>query len=193
MRALLLALATLAALSGASSAHAGSLAIDGVKYEPTASVAGQTLRLNGAATKHNKLGVRNFAVSVYVQTPVHTTEALLAAPGPKRISFAFLRTVQADAMGFLTKGVQSNMDRSDYSKTFSGVMQLGALLGGHPSFSDGDSFAMDYQPGVGTTFLINGKPQGEAVKEPEFFKAMLLIWLGPKPADPQMKVALLAG
>ncbi len=46
---------------------------------------------------------------------------------------------------------------------------------------------------MGTTFLINGKPQGEAVKEPEFFKAMLLIWLGPKPADPQMKVALLAG
>ncbi len=190
MRALLLALA--ATLAGAC-AHAGSLTVDGVKYEPTASVGGRTLQLNGAATKHNKLGARNFSVSVYVEKPVHTTEALLAVPGPKRIHFAFLRTVQADSMRFLTQGVQNNIDRGDFSKTFAGVMQLGSLLGGHPTFAEGDSFAMDYQPGVGTVFLVNGKRQGEPVKEPEFFKAMLLIWLGPKPADPMMKTALLAG
>ena len=191
MRALLLALA--AVLASTCAQADSSVAIDGVKYEPTVGVAGKTLRLNGAATKHNKLGIRNFAVSVYVEKPVHKTEELIAAPGPKRISFAFLRNVQADTMRFLTQGVQSNMDRSDFSKTFVGVMQLGSLLGAHPTFAEGDSFAMDYQPGVGTVFLINGKPHGETVKEPEFFKAMLLIWLGPKPADAQMKAGLLAG
>ena len=190
MRALLLALATM--LAG-TCAQAGSLVVDGVKYEPTAVVGGKTLRLNGMTTKHNKLGDRNFAVSVYVQTPTHTTDALLAVPGPKRISFAFLRPVQADNMRFLTQGVQNNVDRAEFSKTFVGVMQLGTLLGAHPTFAEGDSLTMDYQPCVGTRFLINGKRQGEPVKEPEFFKAMLLIWLGPKPADAQMKAGLLAG
>jgi len=190
MRAPLLVLVATLASHGA---QADSLTVDGVKYEQTVSVAGKTLRLNGAATKHNKQGIRNFAVSVYVPTTARTTDALLAEAGPKRISFAFLRTVQADTMRFLTQGVQSNIDRVEFSKTFVGVMQLGALLGAHPTFSEGDSLAMDYQPGTGTTFLINGKPQGEPVKEPEFFKAMLLIWLGPKPVDPQMKAGLLAG
>lgn len=191
MRASLFALLTLA--TAVSSAHADSVTIDGVRYDANVSVAGKALKLNGAATKHNKMGARNFAVAVYVEKPVHKTAELVAAPGPKRISFSFLRPVQADNMRFLTQGVQSNMDQTDFSKTFVGVMQLGSLLGAHPTFSEGDSFAMDYQPGVGTTFLINGRPQGQAVKEPEFFKAMLLIWVGPKPADPQMKTSLLAG
>jgi hypothetical protein len=36
-----------------------------------------------------------------------------------------------------------------------------------------------------------GKVQGEPFKEPEFFKAMMSIWLGPVPADHTLKDALL--
>ena len=36
-------------------------------------------------------------------------------------------------------------------------------------------------PGVGTTVLVNGKPQGEPIKEPEFFTALMRIWLGTPP------------
>ena len=189
MRTLLLALLTFAALA----ARADTVEIDDVKYEPTVGVAGKELRLNGAATRRNPQGVRNFAVAVYLQAPAKTAEALLAAPGPKRIGFKFLRTVQADALRFLTQSVQGNVERADFVKTFIGVMQLGELLGGRSGFVEGDSFSMDYRPGTGTVFLINGKPQGQPVKEPEFFKAMLLIWLGPRPVDPRMKTGLLAG
>ncbi|MDP3610346.1 MAG: chalcone isomerase family protein, partial [Rubrivivax sp.] len=55
----------------------------------------------------------------------------------------------------------------------------------------GDNFSIDYVPGVGTSVLVNGKAQGEPVKEPEFFNALLRIWLGPKPADESLKAALL--
>jgi len=38
---------------------------------------------------------------------------------------------------------------------------------------------------------IKGKVEGEPFKEPEFFDALVRIWLGPKPADSLLKHALL--
>ena len=55
----------------------------------------------------------------------------------------------------------------------------------------GDSFGVDWIPGVGTQVLVNGQPQGEPIREPEFFRALLRIWLGDKPADAQLKDQLL--
>ncbi|HEY4083386.1 MAG TPA: chalcone isomerase family protein [Burkholderiaceae bacterium] len=190
MRTVLLALIASAALA-CQGARADNVEVDGVKYETSVNVAGQALLLNGAATKHNKQGVRNFAVGLYLSTSAKSADAVLAAPGAKRISFRFLKEVNADTMRFLTMGVEANMNRTDFAKTFVGVMRLGALLGAHPHFNDGDTFTFDYQPGKGTVFMLNGKPQGEPVAEPEFFKAMLLVWLGGKPVDPKMKTGLL--
>ena len=39
--------------------------------------------------------------------------------------------------------------------------------------------------------LVNGKAQGEPVREMEFFNALLSIWLGSNPADDGLKAALL--
>jgi hypothetical protein len=39
--------------------------------------------------------------------------------------------------------------------------------------------------------MLKGVQQGEPFKEPEFFAAMLRIWLGPNPADWKLKDALL--
>jgi hypothetical protein len=38
---------------------------------------------------------------------------------------------------------------------------------------------------------IKGKVEGEPFLEPEFFNALMRIWLGNKPADWQLKDALL--
>jgi Chalcone isomerase-like len=38
---------------------------------------------------------------------------------------------------------------------------------------------------------VKGKVQGEPFKEPEFYTALLRIWLGPVPADYKLKEALL--
>jgi hypothetical protein len=44
---------------------------------------------------------------------------------------------------------------------------------------------------VGTVIMINGKPSVEPIKEPEFFSALVKIWLGQSPADSMLKDALL--
>lgn len=50
---------------------------------------------------------------------------------------------------------------------------------------------VEYVPGKGTVFLINGVQKGETVTEPGFMEAVLRIWVGPKPVDSQLKELLL--
>jgi hypothetical protein len=43
----------------------------------------------------------------------------------------------------------------------------------------------------GAQVFVKGQAQGAPFQEPEFFQALLGIWLGPHPADEQLKKALL--
>jgi len=56
----------------------------------------------------------------------------------------------------------------------------------------GDAFSVDWIPGTGTIIMINGKPSTAPIKEPEFFSALLKIWLGKSPADSTLKDALMS-
>ena len=51
---------------------------------------------------------------------------------------------------------------------------------------------IDWVPGKGTVITVKGVVQGEPFKEPEFFNALMSIWLGPVPADYKLKEALLS-
>ena len=172
-------------------AQAQTVEIDGVKYDATVNVVAQDLVLNGAASKYNKQGVRSFTVALYLNAKTKSPGAIVAAPGAMSLRFKFQDNVNSDSMGFLTNKVRPNVEHDDFIKSMDGVMRLGTLLGGHPRFKKGDTITLEYQPGNGTSVAINGVPQGAPIRGAEFFKAMLLVWLGPSPVDAQMKVALL--
>ncbi len=55
----------------------------------------------------------------------------------------------------------------------------------------GEVINMDWVPGKGTVISIRDVPVGEPFPEPEFYSALLRIWLGQDPADWQLKDALL--
>lgn len=55
----------------------------------------------------------------------------------------------------------------------------------------GESITIDWIPGTGTVLNARGKVLGQPFKEPEFFQAMLDIWLGKEPADWMLQDALL--
>jgi hypothetical protein len=66
------------------------------------------------------------------------------------------------------------------------------IFSGRPKLGAGDSFAMEFVPGKGTTFFIVGQAQGAPVGDAEFFNMVLKIWVGSSPADWALKDALLA-
>ena len=191
MRAFIVA-ALLAAgsLSGVS-ARAETVEVANVKYEPTLDLAGQKLQLNGAGVRY-KFVVKVYTAGLYLTTKASTTPEVLAAPGPKRIHIHMLRDIDGNELGKLfTKGMEANAPRDEFVKSINGVLKLSEIFASRKQLNSGDSFSVDYIPGVGSTVLLNGKPIGETIKEPEFFTALLRIWLGDKPADDNLKEALL--
>lgn len=191
MRAFIVA-ALLAAgsLSGVS-ARAETVEVANVKYETAVDLAGQKLQLNGAGIRY-KFVVKVYTAGLYLAQKAGTTAEVLAAPGAKRIHIHMLRDIDGNELGKLfTKGMEANVSREEFAKSINGVLKLSEIFASRKQLNNGDSFYVDYVPGVGSTVLLNGKPIGEVIKEPEFFSSLLRIWLGDKPADDALKEALL--
>ena len=169
----------------------GSVEVSGVRYASTATVAGSMLTLNGAGTRF-KFVVRVYTAGLYLGAKAATPEAAFAAPGSKRLHVVMLRDIDANELGKLfTRGMQENAPRETFSKSIAGTLRIADIFSAKKKLLRGENFSVDYVPGVGTTVLVNGKAQGEPVREPEFFTALLSIWLGPNPADDGLKAALL--
>jgi len=169
----------------------GSLTVSGVSYAPSVQVAGSTLQLNGAGTRY-KFIIKVYTAGLYLATKAGTPDAVAAAPGPKRLHVVMLREIDANELGKLfTRGMQDNAPRDSFSKSIPGTLRMADIFSSRKKLAAGDNFSVDWVPGVGTTVLVNGQPQGAPIKEPEFFGALMSIWLGPRPADDQLKAALL--
>jgi hypothetical protein len=192
MRALIVAACLAAGSMSGGTAWAQAVEVANVKYEPTLDLAGQKLQLNGAGIRY-KFVVKVYTAGLYLTTTAGTTQEVLAAPGPKRIHITMLRDIDGNELGKLfTKGMEANAPRDEFVKSINGVLKLSEVFASRKQLNSGDSFSVDYVPGVGSTLLLNGKTvMGEPIKEPEFFSALLRIWLGDKPADDALKDALL--
>ncbi len=173
------------------SASAQTVEVGNVKYESAVDLAGQKLQLNGAGIRY-KFVVKVYTAGLYLTTKAGTTAEVLSAPGPKRIHISMLRDIDGNELGKLfTKGMEDNAPREEFVKSINGVLKLSEIFASRKQLNNGDNFSVDYVPGLGSTVLLNGKAIGETIKEPEFFSAMLRIWLGDKPADTGLKEALL--
>lgn len=165
--------------------------VAGVRFPATTTVAGHTLQLNGAGVRY-KFVIKVYAAGLYLGGKATTPDAVLAAPGPKRLHVVMLRDIDATELGKLfTRGMEDNVSRAIFAKSIGGTLQMADIFSAKKRLAAGESFTVDWVPGLGTTVQVNGKLQGEPVREPEFFNALMLIWLGNKPADSRLKEALL--
>ena len=162
-----------------------------VKYEEAASVQGKPLLLNGAGIRY-KAVFKVYTAGLYLEKKAQTPQDIQALKGPKRMRIVMLREIDSAELGKLfSRGMEDNMDRAAFSKLVPGVMRMSQIFSEHKKLLPGEEFMIDWIPGTGTVLTVKGQVQGEPFKEPEFFNALLGIWLGPRPADQQLKKALL--
>jgi len=190
MRGLMIAALMMAAMQPLT-ARADNIELSGVKYETAQDVGGHKLQLNGAGIRY-KAVFKVYTAGLYLGAKAATPEAVLATPGPKRIHIVALRDIDGNDLGKLfTKGMEQNATREEFAKSINGVLKIAELFAAKKELTKGESFSVDWVPGAGAVVLVNGKPHGEPIKEPEFYGALLRIWLGKVPADDQLKDALL--
>jgi hypothetical protein len=165
--------------------------LSGVKYEDAADLRGTRLQLNGAGIRYRG-PFKVYAAGLYLGRKAATTEEALAVPGAKRMSVTMLREIDAGELGKLfTRSVEDNLDKATFSKLIPGLLRMSQIFTEHKKLAAGDQFTLDWVPGTGTIISVRGVPQGEPFREPEFYNALLRIWLGPQPADWKLKESLL--
>ena len=183
--------ALLAALLQPFAARAQAVDVAGVKYETVQDVGGQKLQLNGAGIRYKAI-FKVYTAGLYLGSKAATTDAVLAAAGAKRLEIHMLREIDGNELGKLfTKGMEQNTPREEFMKSINGVLRIAEIFASRKSLNAGEYFSVDYIPGTGSVVMLNGKTMGEPIREPEFFSALLRIWLGKSPADDQLKDALL--
>lgn len=177
----------------AFNALAAPVEIHGVKLEDTAQVHGAQLQLNGAGTRY-KFVVKVYVAGLYLAKKASTPDEAINQPGPKRLIVTMLRTIDSRELGkLLTRGVEDNMGKASMSKLIPGLIRMGEIFAAQKPLVAGDQFLIDWVPGSGTVITVKDVVQGEPFQEPEFFKALMMIWLGSSPADYKLKEALLGG
>lgn len=184
---------TSAAPPAAAPAAGAETAFDtaGVRFAPTVQLAGSTLRLNGAGVRY-RFVVKVYAAGLYLSTRASTPQAVVGAAGPKRLHVVMLRDIDANELGKLfTRGMQANAPREEFSKSIPGTLRMAEIFSARKRLKEGDSFSVDWVPGTGTQVLVNNRPEGLPIVEPEFFNALMGIWLGSQPADETLKSELL--
>ena len=176
-----------------SSLPAAAVELAGVKIEDRASVAGKPLQLNGAGIRYKAI-FKVYTAGLYLEKKTDSPDGVYDMAGPKRMSITMLRDIDSAELGKLfSRGMEDNMERGSFAKLIPSVLRMSQVFSNHKTLKAGETFLLDWVPGTGTVLTIKGVQEGEPFKEPAFFEALMRIWLGPKPADWQLKEALLGG
>lgn len=181
----------LAALSAAPQGAAAAAGTMSSTFEAKSMVQGVPLQMNGAGTRYRAI-FKVYDMALYTSTKSNTPEALISMQGPKRLSFVALRELPGTDLGIaFIKGLTNNSAADLVQKHTASSTRLIEIFSGKAKLAAGDTFAMEFVPGKGTTFYIQGQAQGAPIGDAEFFSMVLKIWVGPIPADFKLKDALL--
>jgi hypothetical protein len=175
------------AIAGINGAQAASVS----RFDNAVQIGGATLQLNGSGTRYRVM-FKVYDLALYLPRKATTPDAAVEMAGPKRLAFIALRDLPGTYLGLaFIKGLQANNSSDAVQKHAASSTRLIEIFSGKAKLSGGDTFAMDYLPGKGTQFYIQGQPQGAPVGDAEFFGMVLRIWLGPQAVDSALRDGLL--
>lgn len=166
----------------------GAREIAGVALSESVNIENKVLMLNGAGIR-KKFFIKVYVGALYLTVKSTTVGEILADSGVKRIVMNFLyKEVSADKLvdGW-NEGFSSNNTPEELKSLQDRINQFNSFFS---TVRKGDVIRLDYLPGEGTQVWLNDTLQG-AVSGKDFYRALLKIWLGHKPADAGLKDAML--
>jgi hypothetical protein len=156
----------------------------------------EQLQLQGGTLALNGLGLRKatfLKVNVYVAAlyvPQRTTDprAIVDSSGPFELDLQFVRSVGAKSLrdGFAEGFAQTAPGNAALQP------RIATLLSWMEDIRTGERMSFVGSPGRGVQFSFAGKVKGIIPGE-DFTRALLAIWLGDHPPNPELKSGLLGG
>ncbi|MGB0257638.1 MAG: chalcone isomerase family protein, partial [Coraliomargarita sp.] len=144
----------------------------------------QTIQYHGEG--YQKLGEhryyhkRIFKVydAVLYTAPQASADNVLNADRSFKLTFSYLRDIdKALAIDAADRALEKNLDPNQAAIIASRLRDLNSA---YVSVAKGDTTTLHYQPGLGTTYSINGEPQ-TTIPGADFAQLYFRIWLGEQP------------
>lgn len=165
--------------------------VDGVDFKDSVQVGGSSLSLNGAGLR-SKLGlVGVYVAGLYLPQKSSDADSIIKSHEARRIVMKMRRGVGSDTMtGAFHEGVANNLSPQQLAalkpkldlldKSFSSVKEL----------KEGDEIDLDFGADGSTRVTYNGQ-QKDSIPGSDLSEALLMIWLGKKPVQDDLKKELL--
>ena len=179
-----------AALLSAGLAQA-AITVGNVDFATRQTVQQRALELNGAGLR-TRLGFKVYAMGLYLRAPLAEAGAILADKGEKRIRIVPIRDLEAKQFGdALQAGLEKNHDAAALAALKPATDTLLAALAAVGEVKAGTEIVLDRLGNGATRLLVDAKQHGEDIADVAFYPALLRIWLGERPADSELREALL--
>jgi len=171
-----------------TSLEVSALEIAGVDVPQSVTIENKALVLNGAGIR-KKLFIKVYVGSLYLTAKQTAVGKILADPGAKSIvmNFLYKEVSTKKLVDGWNKGFADNSSAKEIKALQKRINQFNSLF---TTVYKGDEIRLDYLPGKGTQVRINSTLKG-SVQGEDFYQALLEIWLGAKPADANLKDAML--
>ncbi|HMY79209.1 MAG TPA: chalcone isomerase family protein, partial [Thauera aminoaromatica] len=112
--------------------------------------------------------------------------------GEKRIRIVPIRDLEAKQFGdALQTGLEKNHDAAALAALKPATDALLGALAAVGEVKAGTEIVLDRLGNGATRLLVDTKQQGEDIADAAFYPALLRIWLGERPADSELREALL--
>lgn len=169
---------------------AWAVSLKGVVMPDSIRADGQTLVLNGAGIR-SQFFFDVYVGALYLPAKTQNAKQIMASRLPKRISMHFLLGGIGHAMlaAGWTNAFRNELPASAMQRLKARLEKFNAMFG---DVNEGDRFTFDFLSDGSTMVALNHHPIGH-IEGTDFQQALLGIWLGKHPDDPDLKQALLNG
>jgi hypothetical protein len=178
-------------LLSCSTQAALALDVAGIPIDPGATIESNDLSLNGAGLR-TKYFFKVYVAALYVHQPSVNSNQVISQGGAKRMQMILLRNLSAKQLiEALQQGLEKNLKASELASLQAKITAFENIMDGLKKASEGDRLDLDFIPGTGTKIRLNGQEKGNPIPGEDFYRALLMIWLGEEPAQGSLKQELL--
>ncbi len=158
---------------------------DSVCFEPAVKIAGRDIPLKGMGLlEYVRFDL--YTAALYAPAEVKTIDAVLGN-APKSLILRYHRTIKKEIM------IKASRDRILKNPEVNSTAledRLKQLDAAYQSVKKGDRYELRYEPGAGTSLILNGKLQA-TIPGKDFQKAFFGIWLSRVPLNKKLRDSLL--
>jgi hypothetical protein len=165
---------------------------EGCRFERNIHLGGAALQLNGTGLR-SVAWFKAFVAGLYLEVRAGDAAAAAAQPGPKRLQLQMLTDAPASALAAACrKGMARNAGGPESAARLEArIAVFETTVNAVGTVRKRDVIDLDFEPGRGTAFSLNGTLRGDRIVGEDFYVALLRAFVGELPYDDRLKAGLL--